>query len=315
MNNTAILILTYLREKNIEEILEKAEKSKLNIFIFHDYYNEKDLNKKNKNLKIKKKLLKISKRDRFNVYIRKKNYGLRKNYLSSMKHIFDLKYESLIYLEDDIIPKDNFFKNMLFLLRRYKNNEKIVSVAGSNLNIDIENANYKYDIFFSRNPNSYGMGIWKNKWLNFYNQLSLEHDGLLNHKRSCEFIKKNFFYIYAILRSNKLGFNQSIGVFWAWYIISNKFICVNTSQNFIVHRGYDGLGTNLGFKKVNPDKKLPKDLGSLPNVFFDKNVIKILKESLKSGKYEKMIFNIQSDIILKIILKLIKLKNKIIKFF
>src|SRR5690606_20917574 len=80
--------------------------------------------------------------------------------------------EQIIVLEDDCIPREDFFDYMEQCLDFYKNDEKVMQVHGyalpdNNKKIDQTAA----DIYFVTRPGTWGWGTWRRAWKYFDPQM------------------------------------------------------------------------------------------------------------------------------------------------
>lgn len=311
-NKTAIIILTYVRTNCLKESLKILLNSNLNIFIYHDKYKKEE--HKGKNLSVKK-FLSSQKSEKIKIIYRNSNYGLKNNYLSAFKTVFQKGYDSIIYIEDDLLLADNFIQNIKLLIDFYESNEKVISVSCNNFELDFNKIRYDQDIFFVNRPNSYGFATWKKKWMKFYRDTDFDAQKALKNLSAVKKVKESNFDIYAMMRGYKLKINNSIGVWLAWYTIYNDYICINTKNNFIENYGYDGLGENLGYKIQNKKK-----MGNIRNIkitkkiFYDSNIQELMKSKLQGSSFYRFLFNLKSDLLLLNIIKILKIKNFFFSF-
>ena len=145
--------------------------------------------------------------------------------------------EQVIILEDDCIPSLSFFQFCDELLDKYKEDERIGTVCGFNLEFDflgrpidgIRPESY----FFSRYPASWGWATWRRVWKNFDHDLkdfpSLRKagffDNLSPHRSVVKFwidtfdslhnkVKRNWDYklVYSLLRKGQLSIIPNLGL-------------------------------------------------------------------------------------------------------
>ena len=94
---------------------------------------------------------------------RKKNFGLGRNIISGLNHIFT-KYDRAIILEDDIVTSPMFLSFMNLALDRYKDNTEVMSVSGYVSQFDKTDVP---DFFFSYWFECWGWATWKDRWKKF----------------------------------------------------------------------------------------------------------------------------------------------------
>jgi GR25 family glycosyltransferase involved in LPS biosynthesis len=97
------------------------------------------------------------------------NVGMRNIAPVALKKIFKIE-KKIIILEDDTLPHPTFFKFIDQLLIKYKSNNNISMISGSNLNTKITKS-LNEDYFFSKYTFLWGWGTWKNRWKTYDNTL------------------------------------------------------------------------------------------------------------------------------------------------
>jgi hypothetical protein len=73
--------------------------------------------------------------------------------------------DEMIILEDDCVATPAFFRFCAELLDRYRDNERVMSISGTNFLFGHQATNHSY--FWSRYPNIWGWATWKRAW-DFY---------------------------------------------------------------------------------------------------------------------------------------------------
>lgn len=95
---------------------------------------------------------------------RSHNLGCDVNAVSSLTEAF-ANHESLIYLEDDIVPNPYFYDRMCRLLSAYRDYDKVFSVTAY-ANFPTELSELKSEDFMtSKRVFALGLGTWKDRWL------------------------------------------------------------------------------------------------------------------------------------------------------
>lgn len=120
--------------------------------------------------------------------INSENKGAEITVSSAISWVFETE-EYAIILEDDIIAPLSFLKFAQEMLIRYKDNEKIATVTGSNFTpIKIDG---DPDYFFAKYGHSWGWATWKRFWEKFdlnleipKDQLTLEYLRLITNSES-----------------------------------------------------------------------------------------------------------------------------------
>jgi hypothetical protein len=93
-----------------------------------------------------------------------KNLGCKMRVATGLDWAFEIVQEAII-LEDDCIPHPTFFRFCEELLERYRNNEKVALICGSNLFFSKEKNPYSY--YFSVFPQAWGWATWRRFWVDY----------------------------------------------------------------------------------------------------------------------------------------------------
>jgi len=89
------------------------------------------------------------------------NLGCRDRIISGLDWVFEQE-ERAIILEDDCIPIVDFFPFAEAMLERYKGNNQIFSIGGSNQRPQLSNPSY--DVVFSKYSLCWGWATWRRAW-------------------------------------------------------------------------------------------------------------------------------------------------------
>jgi len=89
------------------------------------------------------------------------NLGAGRRISSGLDWVFSMVNEAII-LEDDCLPHPTFFRFCEELLERFRLDNRVMTVNGSNFQFGGRRREYSY--YFSRYPNSWGWATWKRAW-------------------------------------------------------------------------------------------------------------------------------------------------------
>jgi hypothetical protein len=92
---------------------------------------------------------------------RERNLGCRHAVNSAITWFFDQEPEGII-LEDDCLPSQSFFLYCAELLRRFRDDERIMSITGCNFQQDMNG--YPYSYYFSNYNHVWGWATWRRAW-------------------------------------------------------------------------------------------------------------------------------------------------------
>ncbi len=89
------------------------------------------------------------------------NLGCRRRLSSGLDWVFDQSAEAIV-LEDDCLPGSSFFRFCTAMLRRYRDDGRVMHVSGDNFQDGNRRGTGSY--FFSRYSLSWGWATWKRAW-------------------------------------------------------------------------------------------------------------------------------------------------------
>lgn len=92
------------------------------------------------------------------------NLGCRKRVSSGIDWVFE-QVEEAIILEDDCLPCPDFFPYCAELLDRYRHDERIMHISGSNLQLGRRRTSDSY--YFSKYPLIWGWATWRRAWRHY----------------------------------------------------------------------------------------------------------------------------------------------------
>jgi predicted O-linked N-acetylglucosamine transferase (SPINDLY family) len=92
------------------------------------------------------------------------NLGLKRRVSSGLDWIFNTVEEAII-LEDDCLPHPTFFRFCEELLNFYRNDKRVMLIAGTNFQFGLKRTQYSY--YFSRYIDCWGWATWKRAWQHY----------------------------------------------------------------------------------------------------------------------------------------------------
>jgi len=93
------------------------------------------------------------------------NLGCRKRVATGLDWVFRTVPEAII-LEDDCVPEASFFGYCEALLDRYRDDERVMHIAGNNFGIE-ERKFGSHSYGFTRFPQVWGWATWRRAWRHF----------------------------------------------------------------------------------------------------------------------------------------------------
>jgi len=181
------------------------------------------------------------------VIFRNENLGLAPNVIKGVNEVFMDEFDAVIALEDDCVPKKDFFNFMVTALNFYKCHENVMHVSGFGL--PLKNKPVE-DYYITPYPCSWGWGTWKKHW----KECDFEDIGLYNHILNESSLKNQFnwagksFSSFLTLQLN--GQVNSWLIRWYVHIFKTKGVCIWATNSKLENIGFDGTGEH----KVNFDR-------------------------------------------------------------
>jgi hypothetical protein len=172
---------------------------------------------------------------------REKNLGC-KYAVSEAINWFFLQEERGVILEDDCIPDLTFFPYCEQLLEKYKDDEQIISISGTNLGYEFRS---QYSYGFSRFMNMWGWATWRRS------AKLIDYDMKVWKKMAFK-----SFFLQRKLQKNFFAFDYNWVKFWLYHFNETAFGKIDTWD-------YQWIFTQLYYNKVSifPAKNLIKNIG------------------------------------------------------
>ncbi|HLO50601.1 MAG TPA: glycosyltransferase family 2 protein [Kamptonema sp.] len=92
------------------------------------------------------------------------NLGCRQRVSSGITWVFDTVEEAII-IEDDCLPHPTFFRFAEELLERYRDDWRIMSISGQNVQFGRKRTDYSY--YFSRYNHCWSWASWRRSWQHY----------------------------------------------------------------------------------------------------------------------------------------------------
>ncbi len=177
---------------------------------------------------------------------RKENLGCKIAVSSAIDWFFENVEEGII-LEDDCLPDTSFFEYCSVLLKKYRDNSKIMHI-GSN-NFQDKNTRGTESYYFSKYPLIWGWATWRRAWKMYDISLSS------NSTETGSIRKIQYLNLLDRLYWNSLFWcvkNNLINTWdyqWVYSIWSNCGICITPNANLVINIGIGNESTHT--KRTN----------------------------------------------------------------
>ena len=271
--NTPILLIFFNREDTLAKVLEVIREKKAPILYLAQDGPRLGNSSDEKNCISCRELVEsqIDWECEVKTLYRDENLGCKKAVSGAISWFFECEEEGII-LEDDCVPHLSFFDYAQFMLKEYKDNEKIGMICGTNIT-NGRAAPVEEDIYFSKMPLVWGWASWRRVWKEY----DVEISGWPKNNSVLSFLKNKIVY-----RNWKLIFNRVfMGRIDTWdyqlnYLLWNlQYLCVIPKNNLIENVGFDERATNTSSRpdhipvlsdegaRTDSNWKLPKDYSVL----------------------------------------------------
>lgn len=159
-----IVVFTYKKLAPLKQAIETLSKNSLasesEIIVFSDGpSNENDLSQIEA---VRAYLKQIDGFKSVTINEADENRGLAKSIIDGVTEVFK-DYDAIIVLEDDLITSPNFLDFMNQALQNFKDDQRMHSVSGYTVPIELPQ-NYGFDNYFTRRASSWGWATWKDRW-------------------------------------------------------------------------------------------------------------------------------------------------------
>jgi hypothetical protein len=214
------------------------------------------------------------------------NLGCRNRISSGLSWVFD-QVEEAIILEDDCLPRPSFFYFCQALLKYYRNDSRIMHIAGSNFVSDHISILDSY--YFSQYFSIWGWATWKRAWS--YYDMSLKdwpnqrRNEILENLYENPLERQDMEKILTDIYQNKI---DTWDYQWNFSCRLQNGLAIIPSKNMVSNIGF-GEGASRTKSKLDPRANLPtSDLWDIqhPAYIFRNKIIDNFryKRHFKSGK-------------------------------
>lgn len=237
--NTAVLLLTFNRLDTTTEVFQSIRKAKIpRLYIWSDgprsEVNQEDV----KVRKVRDYLISnidwpCEVKTRFN----ETNLGCKKATTSSIDWFFENE-EMGIILEDDCLPSQSFFWYCEEVLERFKNDHRVMQIAGMTY-VEKPNNAQDYSYHFCKVGGIWGWASWRRAWELYENEMESFSKAKEENLFDNLFINQNERKKYMLdLFEKHYGTSATWDFQWSYTKIVNNSINIMPSKNLIVNIGH-----------------------------------------------------------------------------
>ena len=166
------------------------------------------------------------------------NLGLPGRFASAFEWIFELVDEAII-LEDDCLPHPSFFPYCAELLRRYRDDPRVMWIGGTNPS---EEAYGDGSYFFARSIWVWGWATWRRAWQHYDNDLTdypaFKKAGRIARISPFRRLQRGYMAIFELAHEGRWRAWDARGTFTVW---NNDGVAVVPNGNLVSNIGFDEL--------------------------------------------------------------------------
>lgn len=181
---------------------------------------------------------------------RENNLGLRDGVFDAINWFFKQEPEGII-LEDDCVPDLSFFPFCEEMLERYRADEQVMHIGGSNL-AEKYTADRVESYVFSKFSFVWGWASWRRAW----EKMTLDLEGLDAFEDSVklkQFVPNSFVRLYMLdkFQHTQQRKNNSWAYAWFYSILKNNGLCIVPNKNLVQNVG---VGERSATNTTTPNK-------------------------------------------------------------
>ncbi|TAE73016.1 MAG: glycosyltransferase family 1 protein [Bacteroidetes bacterium] len=305
MLNTPILFLVFNRLDTTKQVFAKIrEIQPRQLFIGADGARPEKEGEKEKVEAVRKYILEnIDWECEVKTLFREQNLGCGVAVSEAITWFFE-NVEQGIILEDDTLPDLSFFGFCESLLERYKENQKIMMISGTNyLFGKKDKKDIDLDYYYSDLCSIWGWATWKNRWALMENNIKeIDRSNISRRYKNPYFAEA----MSNMIQNSISGDLDTWDTKWFYSFIKNDKISIVSINNLISNLGYNGAHAHQDTSPfLNMPTKSIRNLSSLKtkdnikvNEFLDKIAIdSIVKgDKMKPTLYQKIRYNLSKRI-------------------
>jgi hypothetical protein len=247
--NAAVALLIFNRPDKIKKILDVLRQVKPEkLLVIADGPRNHNLNDAKKCAETRALIEKID----WDCHILKNysesNMGCARRVLTGLDWVFE-QVEEAIILEDDCIPELSFFRFCNELLERYKDDERIMSISGQNVQFGRNRT--QWDYYFSRYNHCWGWATWKRAWQHFDYGMTLwprvRDSGVLEDILQDPHYAKSWAHTFQLVYENRL---DSWAFRWTFACWMQSGLSILPNVNLVSNIGFGDDATHTAEKSI-----------------------------------------------------------------
>ena len=154
------------------------------------------------------------------------------------------QYGKIIFLEEDIVTAPGFLQFMNDALVKYEYDERVLSITGYGLPIKIPE-NYAYDCFSLQRFNSWGFGIWyeKYKHINYFSKSEF-NNFIYSKEKIRKLVRSAGNDMVHLLEKEANNEIDALDIKAIYYQINSNMFTIYPVKSLVQNIGHDGTGVH-----------------------------------------------------------------------
>ncbi len=175
------------------------------------------------------------------------NLGCRVRVSSGIDWAFR-QIERAIILEDDCLPRDSFFRFSEELLEKYRDNERVMHIGGTNTEAGNKDFQIKESYYFSQIAQIWGWATWRRAWQKY--DVDLKNWPVMKGSEQWKKILPNFAVreywtnLMEEMYQNKNPRKNTWDAQWFYTVLTNEGLAITPKVNLVTNIGFDEAGTH-----------------------------------------------------------------------
>lgn len=225
------------------------------------------------------------------------NLGCKLGVSGGIDWFFENEEEGII-LEDDTLPSQSFFWFCQELLEKYRGDERIGQISGSNFQLGIKRG--EADYYFSIYNHIWGWATWANRWKNYDVMLNAIEDSIfIDNLSEKEEFKRYWKNLFKQMKQQKI---DTWDYQWTFTLWNRQQLTILPNMNLI---------KNIGFSVEATHTKRKNEFADLENgELVLKNHASIIKRYIEADEFTFKIMFKPRNIFVKIVKKIKNIANE-----
>jgi len=232
------------------------------------------------------------------------NLGCGRRVSSGLNWVFNTVEEAII-LEDDCVPHPTFFRFCEELLKRYRNDDRISTISGQNVQFGRRRTEYSY--YFSRYTQCWGWATWRRAWQNYDFDMKLWPE--VRDKNLLQYVLKESKAVKVWTNVFQSMYEKKIDTWdyqWTFASFIDSRLTIISDVNLSSNIGYGSEGSTHTQEATSPYSNLPVE----PMTFPLKHPPSVIRNVAADEFTQNTLFDYDPNLFKRIKRKLRKMRQK-----